>query len=106
MPSVEYSCQQIKKARLRSAIGTLERRLNSGLTSIIPMLKNEGENILASLFCVERFCYSSGLEEEALHINWWRNTLYLGSDLNNLKTKCLLASQLGPSYFINTFNEL
>ena len=55
MPSVEYSCQQMKKARLRLAIGTPDG-LNSGLTSIIPMLKNESEGIPASLFCVERFC--------------------------------------------------
>ena len=54
MPSVEYSCQQMKKAQLRLAIGASERnRLNSGLTSIIPILKNEGEDIPASLFCVE-----------------------------------------------------
>jgi hypothetical protein len=56
----------MKKARLRLAIGTSERRLNSGLTSIIPMLKNEGEDIPASLFCVERSCHIIELEEEAL----------------------------------------
>lgn len=57
MPSAEYSCQQMKKAQLRLAIGTLERNgLNSGLMSIIPMLKNEGEDIPAGLFCVEKRC--------------------------------------------------
>jgi hypothetical protein len=47
----------MKKAQLRLAIGTLERNgLNSGLMSIIPMLKNEGEDIPAGLFCVEKRC--------------------------------------------------
>lgn len=58
MPSVEYFCQQIKKAQLRLAIGTSKtNRLNAGLTSIIPMLKNEGEDIPASLFYVEERFY-------------------------------------------------
>lgn len=52
MPSVEYFCQQMKKAQFRLAIGTSEDRLSSGLTLIIPMLKNEGEDTPAGMFCV------------------------------------------------------
>jgi hypothetical protein len=59
----------MKKARLRLAIRTSERRLNSGLISIIPMLKNEGEDIPASLFCVKRSCHIIELEEEPYRVN-------------------------------------
>jgi hypothetical protein len=58
----------MKKAQFRSAIETSERnKLNSGLTSIIPMLKNKGEDIPARFFCVEkRLLLNPRLKEEEL----------------------------------------